>query len=486
VSAPVRRNDPCPCGSGRRYKECHGKLAEGGPEPVDTLIPRALRLHQEGRVAEAEALYREVLSRDAGHAVALHYLGMAAWQRGDAATGERLMRAAIEVNAAIPDFHNNLGLLLRDTGRAAEAVECYARTLEVDPGWFEAHNNRGLALEDLGRFEDAIDAYVQAVSREPRFAAARQNLARVLLALGRYAEGWEEYRWRLVAQGMTAAAPDARAPRLPASLKGRRIELVGEQGLGDVLFFLRFAPELVHRGAILAFRGDPRLHPLLARSALFAGGFQDPAAASAAGAIFAGDLPWLLEAHDPATFPPALALEPLADRVARLRATLDRLGPAPRIAITWRAGIATGGGPVRLQLKKAPVAALGEALHDTRATWLSIQRHPAEGEREALAAALDAPVHDFSAANDDLDEMLALLCLVDDYVGVSNLNTHLRAGLGRAMRVLVPFPPEWRWGIEGAESDWFPGMKVHRQGSNADWSGAMEELRGSRRRNGRP
>jgi tetratricopeptide (TPR) repeat protein len=460
VSAPARRNDPCPCGSGRRYKECHGKLAEARPEPIDALIPRALRLHQSGRVDEAEALYREVLQREPGHAIALHYMGMAAWQRGDTASGERLMRASIEANATIPDFHNNLGLLLRDTGRAAEAVECYARTLEVDAGWFEAHNNRGLALEDLGRFEDAIDAYVQAISREPQFAAARQNLARVLLALGRYAEGWEEYRWRLLAQGLATTVPDGSAPRLPQA----RIELAGEQGLGDALFFLRFAPELVHRGATLSFRGDSRLHSILARTGLFADGFRDAQAPPSADAIFVGDLPWLLEANDPHLFPPALALEPLPDRLARLREALERLGPAPRIALTWRAGIATRGGPAKVQLKQVPPPVLAAALKGVRATWISVQRHPAEGEREALAAALGAPVHDFSPANEDLEEMLALLSLVDDYAGVSNLNTHLRAGLGRSMRVFVPFPPEWRWGIEGASSDWFPGMTIHRLG----------------------
>jgi Flp pilus assembly protein TadD len=476
VSSPVRRNDPCPCGSGQRYKECHGKLAQAGPEPIDALIPRALRLHQSGRVDEAEAIYREVLQREPGHAIALHYMGMATWQRGDAASGERLMRASIEANATIPDFHNNLGLLLRDTGRAAEAVAGHERALEVDPGWFEAHNNRGLALEDLGRFTDAIDAYVQAISREPRFAAARQNLARVLLALGRYAEGWEEYRWRLVAQGLATAAPDAHAPRFPASLEGRAIELAGEQGLGDVLFFLRFAPELVRRGAVLSFRGDARLHAMLARTGLFSGGFRDASASTAPDAIFVGDLPWLLEANDPQAFPAALALEPIPDRMKRVRESLERLGPPPRFALTWRAGIATRGGPAKVQLKQIPPAALGAALKGVRATWISLQRDPVPGEREALEAALGAPVHDFSRANEDLEEMLALLSAIDDYAGVSNLNTHLRAGVGRGMRVLVPYPPEWRWGVEGSRSDWFAGMTVHRQDASGDWGAALREI----------
>ena len=60
--------------------------------------------------------------------------------------------------------------------------------------------------------------------------------------------------------------------------------------------------------------------------------------------------------------------------------------------------------------------------------------------------------------------MLALLALLDDYVGVSNTNMHLRAGVNRTAKVLVPAPPEWRWMAEGKESPWFPGFTVYRQG----------------------
>jgi hypothetical protein len=76
-------------------------------------------------------------------------------------------------------------------------------------------------------------------------------------------------------------------------------------------------------------------------------------------------------------------------------------------------------------------------------------------------------VHDLSAANDDLEDMLALLSLVDEYVGMSNANAHLRAGLGRTMQVLVPNPPEWRWGISGERSPWFRSMRIHRP--SPDW-----------------
>jgi hypothetical protein len=106
-----------------------------------------------------------------------------------------------------------------------------------------------------------------------------------------------------------------------------------------------------------------------------------------------------------------------------------------------------------------------------------VQRQPGAGEREQLAAALGALVRDFSAANDDLEEMLALMSLVDGYIGVSNANVYLRGGAGRAMQVLVPYPPEWRWMLEGARSPWFPAAGVHRQRPDGDWSAAMRSLR---------
>ena len=472
----VRRNAPCPCGSGQRYKDCHGRIGEDAAD-VATLVQRALAAHREGRVDDAERAYRMVLDREPGNAIATHYLGLIAWQRGDVASAERSMRAAIEADASIADFHNNLGLLLRDARRVEEAIACFRRTLEIDPGWIEARSNLALVLEGAGRFDEALAAYRGAVAAEPRFAIGHQNLARALLARGELAEGWREYRWRLAAQGLASQAPDGRAQPLGASLDGRSFLLQAEQGIGDVLFFLRFAPELARRGAKLGFRGDARLHPLLERTGLFALGLHAADGLGAAGEPVAiGDLPWLLSMNDAASLPAALALRPAEERVRRLRARLAAFGPEPRIGLTWRGGVQSAG-PARTQLKEVPPGALGAALRGKRAAWLSLQRHPREGEREALEAALGAAVHDLSAANDDLDEMLALLALADEYVGVSNANAHLRAGLGRSMQVLVAHPPEWRWGESGERSPWFATMRAHRQSTDGDWSAALASMR---------
>jgi len=127
--------------------------------------------------------------------------------------------------------------------------------------------------------------------------------------------------------------------------------------------------------------------------------------------------------------------------------------------------------------KEIPLDKLGHALAGKKATFVSVQRDPRAGEIEALESAIGARVHDFSATNSDLDDMLALMNVVDDYVGVSNTNTHLRAGLGLPARVLVPFPPDWRWTRDRERSPWFPSYPLYRADAKGDWNAALQGLR---------
>jgi hypothetical protein len=85
-------------------------------------------------------------------------------------------------------------------------------------------------------------------------------------------------------------------------------------------------------------------------------------------------------------------------------------------------------------------------------------------------------VHDFTSVNADLEDALALLAQVDDYVGVSSTLVHLRAGVDRAARIVVPFPYEWRWMESGDASPWFPRATVYRQDTRGDWSSALSNL----------
>ena len=109
-------------------------------------------------------------------------------------------------------------------------------------------------------------------------------------------------------------------------------------------------------------------------------------------------------------------------------------------------------------------------------TLIVLQRNPRPAELDRLSSRAPGRMADFSMLNDDLEGMLALLAQIDEYVGVSNTNTHLYAGVGGRGRVLVANDVEFRWMARGAASPWFPGFKVYRPGSNGDWPEVFERV----------
>jgi hypothetical protein len=123
------------------------------------------------------------------------------------------------------------------------------------------------------------------------------------------------------------------------------------------------------------------------------------------------------------------------------------------------------------------MGALASALRGWRGSVLILQRLPVDGEVAAFGRAFGRACSDLSAVNEDLAEMAALLTAMDEYVGVSNTNMHIRAGAGKPARVLIPFPPEFRWMNAGGETPWVPGFTLYRQSSGGDWQPAMRSLR---------
>lgn len=164
--APVSRNAPCPCGSNKRYKDCHGAIAapphpeaqpptdatrsslEGtessyrpsGPDwghlsetertACSILMQRALKQQLAGKLVEASASYSEVLAQAPNTHDALHMLGAIELRRGNLTEARQLILAAIKLRAPYPDIEHNLRMvedLLRvsrvDAGRAPVATE---------------------------------------------------------------------------------------------------------------------------------------------------------------------------------------------------------------------------------------------------------------------------------------------------------------------------------------------------------------------------
>jgi hypothetical protein len=441
---------------------------------LDFLNTLGVAYGEAGQLDLAEATFRKALKRKPGFVDALVNLAKSLEKQERLAEARQHYERALAIEPAFPKLAANLSRVyaqLGETARSREALERNAK--HVDP--------QDLAIGmaqcelDAGDSERALGRLRSAVAQHSDWKLARSALAHLLLSTGRWREGWKEYVQR---RNLFDPRPTELPPLLAGRLDGQSLLLRGEQGIGDVLFFLRFAPLLRARGARLSLACDRKLHSVVRANEIL-----DEVRVGEEGsfdrAVWTADQPALLETE---ATPPAWRLEVDAAAKQDAEARLAALGPAPYLAVTWRAGTDTARGrefgAERASLTKSvPPQELGAALRGWRGTTILLQRGARSEDAAAFAAGFAAPFHDLSALGEDLRALLAVLSLVDEYVSVSNTNIHLLAGIGRGARVIVPYPPEWRWLRREDRSPWFPDFPVYRQAVSRDWSAPLAALR---------
>ncbi len=500
----VGRNDPCPCGSSKRYKQCHGALGSsptantaaaspsaGARAPAAAsariaagasaaasasaaaLAQRGFAAHQRGDLQAAERAYRAALAHEAEHPLALHYLGVVHHQRGRHADALPLLERAVSLVAHEPEFHNNLGLVLAALDRNDDAADAYRRALDRKPDHATAWNNLGLVYQAMNRLPEAVAAFRRALALTPAFAQAHWNLALALLAQGDYAEGLREYEWRL-----RVAELGGRAPRLSLArwqgedLRGKTVLLTAEQGIGDALQFVRFASHVAERGARVVVQARRELGPLLATAPGVAAsvGSDDPLDA------YDFELPLLSLPHRLGLGiddlrPTGRYLQSDASRSGAIASILAQHGPATRrIGVSW-AGAAHHRNDKR---RSMPLAALAPLFSLPGVAWYSLQKGGSAVELAQLEATRDVvPLE----ADCNFAHTAALVDTLDAVVTVDTSIAHLAGALGKPVCVLLPFAPDWRWGIAGERTPWYPTARLFRQPSIGDWQTVVASVR---------
>jgi tetratricopeptide (TPR) repeat protein len=157
-------------------------------ETTSQAMQVAIAHHQAGRLAEAEAHYRQILAQQPNHVQALHLLGTLAGQTGRFDTAVELIREAIRLKPDSADAHYNLSLALRNIGQFDEAVAASRRAIGLKPNFTDAYINLGNTLLRMGRPDEAIIAFSKAIECRPGWAMPRLNLGQVLHEQGRFEE----------------------------------------------------------------------------------------------------------------------------------------------------------------------------------------------------------------------------------------------------------------------------------------------------------
>jgi tetratricopeptide (TPR) repeat protein len=430
----------------------------------------------------------------------LNALAVCSLQMGDPATALTWADQALE--AGFGDAFTNRGAALNRLGRFEEACDAFRRAIALDPRDIAAFVNLASALQGLGRSLEAIDAADRAIGLNLRMAPAHATRANALYGLGRNAEaipsydaalaldpdqprlqvnraychlelgnfkdGWRDHeaRWRV-----PGALGPGRALAMPRwqgeDLEGKTILLHCEQGMGDAIQFIRYAPLVAARGATVVveafqalqrlFTGAPGVDQVIIRS--------DP-------------LP-PLDFHCPLmSLPVALGLpQPYAPAGAYLTATAET-GARWKDALpaaSLRIGVCASGNPAQGNdaQRSIPLADLLAAL-PVGPSYLLLHKEVRETDRPALETRPDVAF--LGDRITDLADTAALIDRMDLIVSVDTAVSHLAGALGKPVWILARIPADWRYAHHPTRTAWYPTATVYRQEVPADWPGVLERV----------
>jgi tetratricopeptide (TPR) repeat protein len=471
------------------YAEAHNNLgdalqAQGKPEEAVACYREALRLRPDypypeahtnlgtalvklDRHDEAIAQHREALRLRPSYVEAHSNLGNAFLGQRKYDEAMASYREALRLDPKYAEAHYNLGLALAEQGELEQGIASYREALRLRPEYVEAVDNLGNALLAQGKTDEAMGHYDEILRRRPDSPEAHMSRALALLLRGDYAEGWQEYEWRWRCKEF--GGPPYPKPRWDgSSLAGRTILLHCEQGLGDTLQFVRYAPLVKQRGGTAILACPKVLTRLLATcpgiDRIVPQGGGDP--------------------PDFDCYAPLLSLPGILGTTRdNIPANVPYLSADPALVQHWRRelapvrgfkiGIAWQGNPKYKadRLRSVPLVQFEPLARVPGVQLISLQKGPGT---EQLAAASDRfRVIDLGGRLDERTgpflDTAAVVRNLDLVVAPDTALTHLAGALGAPVWAALSYAPHWVWGRDRTGSPWYPATRLFRQTKWGDW-----------------
>jgi tetratricopeptide (TPR) repeat protein len=440
---------------------------------ADAMSNLGLALHATGRWEEAIASYRNALQFAPDHPEILYNLANTYLELGHIDDALAHFDVVLTKNPDHVGARVNRGNTLLRFNRPIEAIASYDAALAKMPGHPQILTNRGHALRRLDRPVEALAGFEAAIAAKADFAEAHFEAAMTRLSLGDFEAGWKAYEWRRRTGAFAAQRRQFQAPLWLGEMPvvGKTILLHAEQGFGDTIQFIRYAPLLAGRGAKVVCEVQPELLPLLAQ--LENG--QDITIIGKGAPLPAFDLHCpllslpLAFGTQPATIPAAIPY--LAAPAARLTEWQDRLPPGgPRVGFVW------SGQPSHKNdaNRSIPLKRLAGLFENPLVRCFSLQSGMRDADSEVLKG-LPNLVH-LGDSFRDFADTAAVIALLDVIVSVDTAVAHLAGAMGKPVVILLPYAADFRWLRGRDDSPWYGQAKLLRQPEFGDWDSVIGRL----------
>ena len=405
-------------------------------------------------------------------AEALNALGLVRLQQGRSADAKDCFCSALQVNPSLTAANFNLSRLYLDQANADAAAPILEKVIACAPDLAEAHCNLGLAYYQHKRWQEAQACFEKAIRLKPDLTEAKFNLGLLHLQHGDYESGWEYYEERVIlSRTYVPPIPQWRGE----NLSGKKLLVYSEhrdQGFGDVIQFIRYLNPVIEQGADVTLWIPPQLSGLGfpgKESCRIHTGGQPPAGAFDF-VIAVMSLPGVFNTTVDTIPCQAPYLTAGADDVERW-GELFHAAPTGglRAGLVWSGDVRHAS----IEPKNCELRELLPLFSEPGVRWYSLQVGPQAQELKHCAPA----VVDLSERLTNFAETAAAIMQLDLVVTVDTAVAHLSAGLGKETWLLLPNLPDWRWGLDGGASPWYPAMKVFRQPDKGNWAAVVDRIR---------
>jgi tetratricopeptide (TPR) repeat protein len=436
---------------------------------VDAHINLGNLLQKKGQLDDAIFNYQRAIELDSNHAGAYYNLGVMFQEKSRLGEAISAFQNAIRLNPYHADAYHDLGYVFHMNGQFNEAVGCYHKAIQVNSGMFDAYNNLGRVYQGIGQVNEAISSYRKALDISPEFAEAHCNLAMALLLTGDFEQGWKEYGWRWKLKDHSRY--DLPQPVWDGSdISGKTIFLYAEQGFGDTIQFVRFAPLVAERGAQVILECQKELKSLIQqlRGVHSVITREDPlpefdvhCPLLSLPLVF-NTTPESIPAKIPYVAPNTIMLQEWSDKVKNDNARL-------KVGIVW------SGNPKNKadQFRSIPLESFLQ-LWKIAGGYYSLQK--GEGSSQVKKLSEMFKLIDYTDEIHDFSDTAALIENLDLVICVDTAVAHLAGALGKPVWTLLPFNPDWRWMLNREDSPWYPTMRLFRQLSPGDWGSVMDNV----------
>ena len=449
---------------------CFERARDLDPAVAEVPYQKGIECARDGELGDAESWLGLALAFRPDHALAILCLGDVLRRLGRVEDALPLLEKAVGL---VPEYwkaHADLALALCDADRlleAASALEKASRLQVQDVAGRDAAVacNLGVVRRFQGRPFDAIKLLAESIRLTPDFAEAHMNLAFALLLAGRFEEGWHEYEWRPKI-ALSPHRPLEAHLQTGLTLEGKTVLVHEEQGLGDLIQFVRYATPLERLGARVVIACNEAAHPLIRN----ARGVSDVVPADDSLSLF--DLNTHL-----LSLPQIFHLAPV--EVPYLRADPERVAEWEQRFTNekrLRVGLVWGGNPGNSydRRRSIPLARLTPLLRNPQVACYSLQRGPRMQELDQLET--DITVVNLEEECDGIMDTAAAMMGLDLIISADTMPAHLAGALGKPVWLLLPFAADWRWMLARQDSAWYSGMRLFRQRRPGEWNGVIEQV----------